>query len=561
MKSAAAAARKVVTPNVVDGQLFKAALLGGQSWLAANQEEVNRLNVFPVPDGDTGTNMLLTLQSAVEDIRESEAREISKIAALAAHGSLMGARGNSGVILSQIFRGFAKAVQGKDVLTPQELAGALEEAANAAYRAVIKPTEGTILTVARETGKAARLAADEPNSNVISVVKAAARAAKIATDNTPTQLAILREAGVVDAGGYGLQMMLEGFLKTVEESEEAARVIGTSVRGPRPAAQVNLELPEEGWGYCTEFLIEGRGMVVEKVREDIAAMGNSALVVGEPDLIRVHVHTNEPTKVLAYASSIGNLTKTKVDDMSKQHRVILEAEVPGANGQSALQPLELRPNGVGMVAVVAGSGLSEIFRGLGVDGLVEGGQTMNPSTKDMLDAVDSLPYDEVLLLPNNANVILAARQVPELSKKKVHMLPTRTVPQGIAAVVAFNASRTGDENEVAMNDATRGVQTIEVTHAVRDSKVDGIRVKKGDVIALINDKLTHRGDDYGSVVSLALKELGTDDYELVTIYKGKDARDGELKSLTESIEKDYPKLEVEVLDGGQQHYPFILSVE
>ncbi len=563
MKSAAATSQKVVTPTVVDGQLFKAALLGSQSWLAANQEEVNRLNVFPVPDGDTGTNMLLTLQSAVEDIRESDAKEISKIAALAAHGSLMGARGNSGVILSQIFRGFAKAVQGKVVLTPQELAGALEEAANAAYRAVIKPTEGTILTVARETGKAARLAADEPNANVISVVKAAARAAKVATDNTPTQLAILREAGVVDAGGYGLQMMLEGFLKTVEGSEAAREAMGTGVKGPRPAAQVNLELPEEGWGYCTEFLIEGHEMVVEKVREDIAAMGNSALVVGEPDLIRVHVHTNEPTKVLAYASSIGNLTKTKVDDMSKQHRVILEAETPASNGHLAasVNPAEQRANGVGMVAVVAGSGLSDVFRGLGVDGLVEGGQTMNPSTKDMLDAVERVPYDEVLLLPNNANVILAAKQVPELSTKKVHMLPTRTVPQGIAAVVAFSASRSGAENVEAMNNATRGVQTIEVTHAVRDSKVDGIRVKKGDVIALINDKLTHRGTDYGSVVSLALKELGTNQYELVTIYKGKDARDDELKSLTESIEKDYPKLEVEVLDGGQQHYPFILSVE
>jgi len=563
MKSAPAAPRKVVTPDVVDGQLFKAALLGSQSWLAANQEEVNRLNVFPVPDGDTGTNMLLTLQSAVEDIRESESREISKIAALAAHGSLMGARGNSGVILSQIFRGFAKAVQGKDVLTPQELAGALEEAANAAYRAVIKPTEGTILTVARETGKAARLAADEPTANVISVVKAAARAAKIATDNTPTQLAILREAGVVDAGGYGLQMMLEGFLKTVEASEEAARSMGTSTRGPSPAAQVNLELPEEGWGYCTEFLIEGREMIVEKVREDIAAMGNSALVVGESDLIRVHVHTNEPAKVLAYASSIGTLTKTKVDDMSKQHRVILEKETAGANGHAPppARPAELRPNGVGIVAVVAGRGLSDVFRGLGVDGLVEGGQTMNPSTKDMLDAVEKLPYDEVLLLPNNANVILAARQVPELSAKKVHMLPTRTVPQGIAAVVAFSANRTGAENVAAMTDATTGVQTIEVTHAVRDSRVDGIRVKKGDVIALINDKLTHRGTEYGSVVSLALAELGADKYELVTIYKGRDALQDELRGLTESIAKDYPKLEVEVLDGGQQHYPFILSVE
>src|SRR5438105_8990589 len=253
----AAEPKPAASPELVDGQLFKLALLGSLSWLTANQEEVNRLNVFPVPDGDTGTNMLLTLQSAVEDIRDSEAKEVSKIAALAAHGSLMGARGNSGVILSQIFRGFAKHVQGKAELTPAELADAFEEAANAAYRAVIKPTEGTILTVAREAGKAAKAAAAENNATVNSVIRAAVRAHKAATDNTPTQLAILREAGVVDAGGYGLQVILEGFLRTVEASDALAPPRRTGAALP---AQKNLELPEEGWGYCTEFLIEGGGM-------------------------------------------------------------------------------------------------------------------------------------------------------------------------------------------------------------------------------------------------------------------------------------------------------------
>jgi DAK2 domain fusion protein YloV len=552
-------------PEAVDGQLFKRALLGSLSWLTANQEEVNRLNVFPVPDGDTGTNMLLTLQSAVEDIRESDAKEISKIAALAAHGSLMGARGNSGVILSQIFRGFAKHVQGKAQLTPAELADALEEAANAAYRAVIKPTEGTILTVAREAGKAAKAAAADPKARVNTVVRAACKAAKAATDNTPTQLAILREAGVVDAGGFGLQVILEGFLRTFEESEsDAAPARVASGRRPAPA-QVNLELPEEGWGYCTEFLIEGTGMNVDEIRDTIAGMGNSALVVGDEDLIRVHVHTNEPTSVLAYASGVGTLARTKVDDMSKQHRVILESELPApsaaTNGSQAPRAAPTRPNGVGLVAVVAGGGLANIFRGLGVDAVVEGGQTMNPSTQDMLQAVESVPYQEVILLPNNANVILAAQQVPELTKKKVHILRSRTVPQGIAAVVAFNPTQGAVENLASMVAAKDQVQTIEVTHAVRDSKANGVAVKKGDVIALINDKLKHSGHDYGSVVSLALRDIKPDDYELVTVYKGVGAEDEDLKLLTDAIGRDFPGLEVEVQEGGQRHYPFILSVE
>ncbi|HEY8680577.1 MAG TPA: DAK2 domain-containing protein [Candidatus Dormibacteraeota bacterium] len=554
-------------PEVVDGQLFKRALLGSLSWLGAHQEEVNRLNVFPVPDGDTGTNMLLTLQSAVEDIRESEAKEISKIAALAAHGSLMGARGNSGVILSQIFRGFAKHVQGKSALTPAELADALEEAANAAYRAVIKPTEGTILTVAREAGKAAKAAAAEPDARVNSVIRAACKAAKAATDNTPTQLAILREAGVVDAGGFGLQVILEGFLKTVEEGNAEAPAAAAAARTRAAPAQVNLELPEEGWGYCTEFLIEGKGMNVDEIRDTIAGMGNSALVVGDEDLIRVHVHTNEPTSVLAYASGVGTLARTKVDDMSKQHRVILESEVPapatsptnGHQPEPAAAPT--RPNGIGLVAVVAGRGLADIFRGLGVDAVIEGGQTMNPSTKDMLKAVEEVPYEEVILLPNNANVILAAQQVPELTRKKVHILRSRTVPQGIAGVVAFNPTRDGKANLEAMAGAKDQVQTIEVTHAVRDSKANGVSVKKGDVIALLNDKLKHSGHDYGTVVSLALKDIKPDDYELVTVYKGKGAEDKDLKLLTEAIGREFPGLEVEVQDGGQQLYPFILSVE
>ena len=539
----------------VDGQLFKRALLGSLSWLAANHEEVNRLNVFPVPDGDTGTNMLLTLQSAVEDVKESNAAEVSKIAKLASHGSLMGARGNSGVILSQIFRGFARAVEGKASLTPAELAAGFEEAANAAYRAVNKPTEGTILTVAREAGRAAATAASNPDATVPRVIAAAAAGARSAVLKTPSQLQILRDAGVVDAGGFGLQLILEGMLKSVEESEPALAALNESRLPVLAASQVALALPEGGWGYCTEFLIEGNNLDTELIRGQIESLGNSVLVVGEPELVKVHVHTDDPTSVINLAGGYGKVLKLSVGDMSTQHRRILEAE----GGASGARPA--RPNGAGLVAVVAGRGLVDIFRGLGVDAIIEGGQTMNPSTQDMLTAIESVPYEEVILLPNNGNVIPAAKQVVGLTKKKVHVIETHSVPQGVSAVVAFRPERSGDENMRAMKAEAERVQTIEVTHAVRDTRSNGVKVKKGDVIGLINDKLEIAGDDYSEVVNRALGKLGPDSFELVTVYRGEQASDDELKRLESAIRSSYPGLEVEVQQGGQQHYPFILSVE
>ena len=539
----------------VDGQLFKRALLGSLSWLASNHEEVNRLNVFPVPDGDTGTNMLLTLQSAVEDVKESNAAEVSKIAKLASHGSLMGARGNSGVILSQIFRGFARAVEGKGSLSPAELAAAFEEAANAAYRAVNKPTEGTILTVAREAGRAASTAAAAPDATVPRVIAAAAAGAKSAVLKTPGQLQILRDAGVVDAGGFGLQLILEGMLKTVEESDLAFAALAESKKPATPAAQVALDLPEGGWGYCTEFLIEGNNLDTELIRGQIEALGNSVLVVGEPELLKVHVHTDDPTRVINLAGGYGKLLKLNVGDMSTQHRRILDSE------EAAQQGAAPRPNGVGVVAVVAGSGLVDIFRGLGADAIIQGGQTMNPSTQDMLNAIESVPYGEVILLPNNGNVIAAAKQVVGLTKKSVHVIDTHSVPQGVSALVAFRPERSGAENVKAMKAEAERVQTIEVTHAVRDTRSNGVRVKKGDVIGLINDKLEFAGQDYASVVNQALGRLGPDSYELVTVYRGEQASDDEMARLEKEIRSQYPGLEVEVQHGGQHHYPFILSVE
>jgi DAK2 domain fusion protein YloV len=314
-----------------------------------------------------------------------------------------------------------------------------------------------------------------------------------------------------------------------------------------------MALPEGGWGYCTEFLIEGTDLDTEVIRTQIEALGNSVLVVGEPELVKVHVHTDDPTSVINLAGGHGKLLKLNVGDMSTQHKRILDSESPASKAP--------RANGVGLVAVVAGHGLVDIFRGLGVDLIVEGGQTMNPSTQDMLTAIESLPYSEVILLPNNRNVVPAAKQILGLTKKKVHVVETHSVPQGIAAVVAFRPERPGPENVRAMKAEAERVQTIEVTHAVRDTRSNGLKVKKGDVIGLINNRLEFAGSDYPEVVKKALGKLGPDSYELVTVYRGEQASDAELAQLESEIRSNYPALEVEVQQGGQQHYPFILSVE
>jgi DAK2 domain fusion protein YloV len=530
------------------------AVLRFRDALRAHQEELNRLNVYPVPDGDTGTNMALTLESVAAELTTADS--MVEVCQAVSRGSLMGARGNSGVILSQIFRGFARAVEGKASLTPAELASAFEEAANAAYRAVNRPTEGTILTVAREAGRAARTAASAPDTTVPRVIAAAAAGASAAVQKTPSQLQILREAGVVDAGGFGLQLILEGMLKTVEEPDAAMPAPVQAKKPAIPAAQIALDLPEGGWGYCTEFLIEGTNLDTELIRNQIEALGNSVLVVGEPELVKVHVHTDDPTRVINLAGGYGRLLKLNVGDMSTQHRRILETE---AGAPTAKAPP--RPNGVGVVAVVAGRGLVDIFRGLGVDAIIEGGQTMNPSTQDMLTAIESVPYEEVVLLPNNGNVIAAAKQVVGLTKKSVHVVETHSVPQGVSAVVAFQQDRPASDNVRAMKAEADRVQTIEVTHAVRDTRSNGLRVKKGDVIGLINDRLEFAGGDYADVVKQALGKLGPDAYELVTVYRGEQATDAELSRLEAEIRSSYPGLDVEVQQGGQLHYPFILSVE
>ena len=514
--------------------------------MTVNRDEVDALNVFPVPDGDTGTNMLLTLQSAVEDIRELDDADLGSMAKRAAHGALMGARGNSGVILSQIFRGFCEGVGSKAAVDGRGLAEAFTQGADIAYRAVMKPTEGTMLTVAREAARAAKVQAKDGN-DLTQVVKRAAEAAATAVERTPDQLPILKQAGVVDAGGFGLQLILEGFLKRLQ-GERLESFERPTVQHARPKS---IDAPAAGWGYCTEFIINGEGLAVDAVRSELQRHGDSALVVGDDSAIKVHIHTHEPAAVIGYASGVGTLTRLKVDDMSSQHHRL--------QGESARRPSSTKH--LALVAVASGDGFRRILESLGVDSVVGGGQTMNPSTQDILAAVESVPSNDVLVLPNNGNVVMTAQQASELTHKRVRVVPSRSLPQGIAALFAFDFSADLEANANAMSHALNSVQTIEVTRAVRASEVDGLKVAEGDVIGLLNDTLVEKGAAPEEVVERVLKRIDRDQVGTVTIYAGADVAEADREALCTAVAKEYPSASVELQVGEQGLYPYIVAVE
>ncbi|HEV3097472.1 MAG TPA: DAK2 domain-containing protein [Candidatus Dormibacteraeota bacterium] len=529
-----------------DGRLFKEALLGSLAWLTLNRDEVDALNVFPVPDGDTGTNMLLTLQSAVEDIRDLDDPDLSVMARRASHGALMGARGNSGVILSQILRGFCVGIGSHRAADAAGLAAAFREGAEVAYRAVIKPTEGTMLTVAREAAAGAEAKARE-TSDLTQVVRAACDAAAAAVERTPEQLPILKQAGVIDAGGFGLQLILEGFLRRMS-GEAVATFERPTTQHARPKT---VEAPSAGWGYCTEFVINGDQLPVDEVRNEIQRHGDSALIVGDESAIKVHVHTHEPAVVISYASGVGRLTRLKVDDMSSQHHRL--------QGESVRRPASTKH--LALVAVASGDGFRRILESLGVDSVVGGGQTVNPSTEDVLAAVESVPSNDVLLLPNNGNVIMTAQQVAELSKKRVRVVPSRSLPQGIAALFAFDFSSNLEANANAMSHALSQVQTIEVTRAVRASEVDGLKIAENDVIGLLNDRIVETGTTPEAVVQAVLKRVDRAKAGTITIYAGTDAAEAEREALVNDIAQQFPKASVELQAGEQALYPYIVAVE
>lgn len=530
-----------------DGQDLKRMLATATAWLEKHAVAINALNVFPVPDGDTGTNMLLTMRAALEEIGNASQSSLGSIVQAAAYGALMGARGNSGVILSQLLRGIANSLDQKRTFGPLEFARAMVEASTMAYKGIIRPVEGTMLTVSKDAAQAAMAAAQE-GENLLTVLERTVEEAKESVARTPTLLDVLREAGVVDAGGQGLFIILDGILRCLK---------GESIETKEPTEMVPAELPEEAemeWGYCTEFILQGKDLDLAEVREKIASFGDSALAVGDERTIKAHVHTFDPGQVLSYASGLGVLSNIKIDNMQEQHREFL---VLGEEVAKAAEEIEC----IATVAVAWGNGLTRVFESLGVKSVVPGGQTMNPSTQELLEAAETLPAKEVIILPNNENIFLAAEQAQKLSSKQVVVVPTTTIPQGIGALLAFDKEADLETNAQNMEKAIAAIQTVEVTTAVRPAKINGIKIKKGQIIALLNGHLATSGEKIEEVVRETLEKLGADQYEIITLYHGEDTPLQAAESLADQIRRWYPEQEVECIEGGQPYYHYIISVE
>ena len=534
------------TTNSCDGRGFRRALEAGAAWLERHVETINALNVYPVPDGDTGTNMLLTMRAALAELNNSPTESASVVAHAVSYGSLMGARGNSGVILSQLFRGLARSLDKKETFTALELAQAMTEASAIAYKGVIKPVEGTILTVAREAAEAAVAAAEEKN-DLLYVLERTVMEARHSVARTPTLLSVLADAGVVDAGGQGLFVILEGVLRLLQ-----GRAVETA---PELAAAVDLKVFEgEEYGYDTQFVIQGENLNVEEIREAVVAMGDSVLVVGDSNTVKVHVHTDEPGTPLTYAAGLGSLTDIIIENMQEQYQEFIQDR---ARPHLAAEEL----GDMAIVVVAPGEGLACVFESLGVSAVVPGGQTMNPSTQEILKAIEGLKAEKVIVLPNNSNIIMAARQTRELSQKEVLVVPTTTIPQGISAVLAFNSQADLETNARIMEQAAHSVQTAEITTATRAAQINGVCVEEGEVIGLLDGELTASGSNLEEVVQEMLRQMNADEHEIITIYHGEGIADTAAQKVADEIQISCPDQEVELLDGGQPHYHYILSVE
>jgi hypothetical protein len=535
-----------------DGQDLRRLVQAGLTWLQQHQEAINVLNVFPVPDGDTGTNMVLTMRSAWEEVDNAPEREVGQVAQKVAHGALMGARGNSGVILSQIWRGLARKLDGKGVMDGADLAAAMEEGAQTAYRGVIRPVEGTILTVAREAAEEAALASEESN-DFGHVLERMVHRARDAVARTPELLAVLAQAGVVDAGGQGLYVMLEGMLRCLRGEEvtlelELAEPAGLPVPASTPV--------EEGYGYDVQFTIRGDGLDAAAILQDIDAMGDSALVVGDQNTVRVHVHVPDPGMAISYGTRLGSLQDVTVEDMQAQYEdfVVGQGSPPAVSDRPGAE--EIAP-----VAVVAGEGLARVFQSLGAAAIVEGGQTMNPSTQEILQAVESVPSSRVIILPNNKNIVMTAEQARDLSDKQVVVVPTRTIPQGVSAILALNYQADLETNAEAMTQAAQEVQTGEVTTATRDASIGQVSVRKEQIIGLHDGELVVAGETPGEVVQELLDCMNLLDVEIVTLYYGAESSPAEAEALLERLGKAHPGLEFELIEGGQPHYFYLISAE
>ena len=551
----------------IDGDDLHQMFGAGLDWLKQHSHIVNALNVFPVPDGDTGTNMVLTMQSAWSRAAEQSASEVGVVAQAYAQGAIRGARGNSGVILSQILRGFSEQVEDIPAIDASQFAAAMQQATKIAYKGVLKPVEGTILTVVREAAAASGHAA-AISSDLRFVFDTTLLKAKQSLENTPNLLPVLKQAGVVDAGGQGLYYILEGMTRYLHgESLSVPEQI--AVDEPKEVTpQPDLDVfTEDEWGYDIQYLVFGDDLDEDEIRGQLLSMGGESVVVGSAgNMVKVHVHNEDPGPFISYGASLGHLDDIVLENMTLQtlrRKGEWQEDAPATQATPALpevanDPLECP----GIVAVASGKGLRKVFQSMGVCAVVLGGQTMNPSTEDLLQAAEQLPREHVIILPNNKNIILAARQAEQISEKHIHVIETRSVPEGIAAMLGFNAETNVEQNIAAMTAAYQDIITAEVTTAVRDVTLDGVDVREGDLIGIVNGKLRCRGDDLGDLVQRILEHMDPDDEtELFTLYYGESVTKEDANMLVNRLKPLFPEHVFELHYGGQPHYHYLISAE
>ena len=541
----------------INGHDFYNMVVNASNRLLEESDFVNALNVFPVPDGDTGTNMSMTFKAAVKEIENLNSESIGETSKKLAKGALMGARGNSGVILSQILRGISKGLEGKTEVDGRELAVAFEEGSKAAYKAVMRPTEGTILSVIRA---AAESVTNVEESNVIAVMETVVTNAKIMLDKTPDLLPALKKAKVVDSGGMGLYIILQGMLDALK-NDIKAEIKDVAVKSAGATGAASTEDIDIKFGYCTEFIIVGDASKAKEFQDKIENLGDSMIVVGYEDVIKVHIHTNDPGKVLSNALQYGELSKIKIDNMREEHREVLalKNEEAASDIQEEVAPAESKK--YAFISVAMGDGITRVLKDLGVDYVIEGGQTMNPSTQDMMECISKLNADHIFILPNNKNIIMAAEQAAEISDKDIRVIPTKSIPQGITAITMFNYEADVDANEETLKEALEMVKTGSVTYAVRDTEMDGIEIKEGNMLGLVESKIKAVGEDYFEVAKEILESMIDEDSELITIFYGKDVDESKMEEFIAELEDKYDDFDVQCYKGDQPLYYFIMSVE
>ena len=550
--------------QTIDAALLSKMFLAGAKNLEAKKEWINELNVFPVPDGDTGTNMSMTIISAAKEVAALEKPVMKDLAKAISSGSLRGARGNSGVILSQLFRGFTKTIKHYDEIDKIVLCESFQKACETAYKAVMKPKEGTILTVAKVTAEKAVYCARN-TEDFEEFAQVVIKEANEILQKTPEMLPVLKEAGVVDSGGQGLVEFLQGAVDALMGKEvDLSSIEKTAVKPAATASEAPLEEKDIKFGYCTEFIVMTKEEISmeeeQKFKDFLMGIGDSIVVVADEDIIKVHVHTNHPGKAIEKGLTYGELTNMKIDNMREEHRERLNLTQAEAQAEES-KPEEPRKD-FGFVAVSIGQGMNDIFRELGVDYLIEGGQTMNPSTEDMLNAIEQVNAETVFILPNNKNIILAATQAQSLVEdKNVVIIPTTTVPQGISAIIGFDPEADAEENEDNMKDIIECVKTGEVTYAVRDTSINGITIKVDDIMGIDDDGIKKVGQDVEKVTLELLEEMVDEDSELISIYYGEDTTKEQAEALLEKVEETYGDCDVQLEYGGQPIYYFLLSVE